>query len=77
MKSEQGYWLYDSGFAYWGIALCRNGEEPIKIDKATYELPVEERIKHHAKTVAEMKQAKDAEEVKQKAREAAKAPKKA
>lgn len=73
-EMESGYWMYSDGFAYWGIALVRNDEEPIKTDREVFDLPVEERLAHFIKTVEDEKKAKADKE----AKEAAKAtPKKA
>lgn len=64
MKTEttedlvQGYWLYNDGFAAWGIAMMRNGEEPVKIDKKEYDLSTEERISVYNTKIEQNKKTK-------------------
>jgi len=74
-NSESGYWLYSDGTVYWGIALARNEEIPIKVidqikpvseeDQKNGVLPfhkgpADERIAYH-KSVIEASQKAEAE----------------
>lgn len=60
-----GYWLYSDGFAAWGIAMIRNDEFPIKIDRKVFELPIAEKLEYFVKTVEENRKAKEEAEKKE------------
>ncbi len=69
---ESGYWLYSDGFAAWGIAMVRNSEEPIKIDRKVFELPVEGKLEYFVKATEAAGKAKADKEAKEAAKDAQK-----
>lgn len=47
-EAEQGYWLYADGFSYWGVAVYRYGELPVRADQQVHGLPAEKRVEAYA-----------------------------